>query len=185
MATANVHVRPARYTDHGAIATILEDFTRLHHGWRPGFFRPTLIGFTEAVFQTWIAEPDELNLVAEIGGSVVGYTRAGRFSGGFSNEFVFPRRGVHVGVLAVAQQVRRRGVGRALFRAVEVWAEAFEAETIGLDVNPLNATARAFYTSLGYDPVNEYRTKTLRRIKRFEADSSTAAQSDGAETIPR
>ena len=169
MAAANVTVRPARYTDHGAIADILEGFTIQHHDWRPNFFRPALIGFTTAVFQTWLTEPDELNLAAEIDGSVVGYTRAGRYSG-FANEFVFPRRGVHVGVLAVAAGARRKGVGRALFRAVEDWANAFEAETIGLDVSPLNATARAFYASLGYDPVNEYRTKTLRHMKRFEAD---------------
>ena len=106
-----------------------------HHHWRPNFFRPALIGFTPAVFQTWLAEPDGLNLAAEIDDSVVGYTRAGRYSG-FANEFVFPRRGVHVGVLAVALQARRQGVGRALFQAVEDWANAFEAETIGLDVSP-------------------------------------------------
>jgi GNAT superfamily N-acetyltransferase len=169
MSATGVHVRPARYTDHGAIAVILDDFMMQHHAWRPNFFRPTLIGFTPAVFQSWIAEPDELNLAAEIGEGVVGYTRAFRFSG-FANEFVFPRRGVHVGVLAVAPQARRRGVGRALFQAVEDWANAFEAETIGLDMAPMNSTARAFYASLGYDVVNEYRSKTLRRVRRFEAD---------------
>jgi GNAT superfamily N-acetyltransferase len=169
MATASVRVRPARYTDHGAIAAILDDFMLQHHAWRPNFFRPSLIGFTPAVFQGWLAEPDELNLAAEIEDSVVGYTRAGRYCG-FANEFVFPRRGVHVGVLAVAPQARRQGVGRALFRAVEDWANAFEAESIGLDMSPLNATARAFYATLGYDLVNEYRARPLRRVKRFETD---------------
>ena len=169
MAAADVRVRPAQYSDHGAIAGILEDFMLQHHHWRPNFFRPALIGFTPAVFATWLAEPDALNLVAEIDDGVVGYTRAGRYSG-FANEFVFPRRGVHVGVLAVALQARRQGVGRALFRAVESRAEEFEAEFIGLDVSPLNAAARAFYAALGYAPVNEYRSKTLRRIERFEAD---------------
>jgi GNAT superfamily N-acetyltransferase len=169
MAATSVHVRPARYTDHGPIAVILDDFMTQHYLWRPNRFRPAIIGFTPAVFQSWLAEPDELNLAAEIEDSVVGYTRAGRYSG-FANEFVFPRRGVHVGVLAVAPQARRQGVGRALFQAVEDWANAFEAETIGLDMSPMNATARAFYATLGYDLVNEYRTKTLRRIKRFEAD---------------
>lgn len=169
MATTGVHIRPARYTDYGAIAAILDEFMAQHHGWRPNFFRPGLIGFTPAIFQSWLAEPDELNLAAEIENSVVGYTRADRYSG-FGNEFVFPRCGVHVGVLAVAPQARRKGVGRALFQAVEDWANAFDAETIGLDVSPLNATARAFYAALGYHCVNEYRTKTLRHVKRFEAD---------------
>jgi ribosomal protein S18 acetylase RimI-like enzyme len=169
MATASVQVRPARYTDHGAVAAIFDEFMALHHGWRPNFFRPTLIGFTPAIFQRWLDEPDALNLVAEIGGSVAGYTRAGRYSG-FSNEFIFPRRGVHVGVLAVAAQARRQGIGRALFEAVEEWAKAWEAEAIGLDMAPLNAAARAFYEALGYRVVNEYRAKPLRRIHRFETD---------------
>lgn len=169
MAAASVHVRPARWTDHGAIARIFDDFMALHHGWRPDFFRRSLIGFTPAVFQGWLEEPDALNLAAEISGSVVGYTRAGRF-GNFCNEFIFPRRGVHVGVLAVAPQARRQGVGRALFAAVEDWANAWEADVIGLDMAPLNATARAFYEALGYRVVNEYRAKPLRRVRRFEAD---------------
>jgi GNAT superfamily N-acetyltransferase len=169
MAAASVHVRPARWTDHGAVALILDDFMALHHGWRPNFFRRSLIGFTPAIFQGWLDELNALNLVAEIDGSVVGYARAVRFSG-FSNEFIFPRRGVHVGVLAVAPQARRQGVGRALFAAVEEWADAFAAEVIGLDMAPLNATARAFYDALGYHVVNEYRAKPLRRVRRFEAD---------------
>jgi len=169
MVAENVHVRAARYTDHSAIAAVFDDFMAMHHRWRPSFFRPTLIGFTPAIFQSWLDEPDALNLAAEIRGSVVGYLRAGRFSG-FSNEFIFPRRGVHVGVLAVAPQARRNGVGRALFQAVEEWANAYEAEFIGLDMAPQNATARAFYAALGYDLVNEYRAKPLRQVKRFEAD---------------
>ena len=169
MATASVCVRPAQHTDFDSVAAMLDDFMAQHHGWQPSRFRPTLIGFTPALFQTWIANPDELNLVAAFGANVVGYTRASRFSG-FSNEFILPRRGVHVGLLMVASQSRRHGVGRALFAAVEDWAKAFEAEFIGLDMSPMNATARSFYTALGYDLTNEYRVKPLRRVKRFEAD---------------
>ena len=34
----------------------------------------------------------------------------------------------------------------------------------------VGSESAAHYASLGYDPVNEYRTKTLCHIKRFEAD---------------
>lgn len=169
MAAASVHVRPARHTDHSAISAILDDFMAQHNVWQPSRFRPALIGFTPAMLQTWLEQPDELNLAAEIDGSLVGYTRAFRFSG-FSNEFIFPRHGVHVGLLAVAREARRKGVGRALLQAVEEWANAFEAEFIGLDMSPQNAAARTFYVELGYELANEFRVKPLRRPRRFEAD---------------
>ena len=169
MAAASVHVRPAHHSDFGAVSPIVDDFMAQHHRWQPSRFRPTLIGFTPAVFQSWIAHPDELNLVAAIDSGVVGYTRASRFAGS-SNEFILPRRGVHVGLLMVAPNARRNGAGRALFQSVENWANASGAEFIGLDMSPQNATARAFYAALGYDLVNEYRAKTLRQVRRFEAD---------------
>jgi ribosomal protein S18 acetylase RimI-like enzyme len=47
--------------------------------------------------------------------------------------------------------------------------EEFEAEYVGLNVNPRNETAKAFYAALGYDVGSEYRAKTLRRVARLGA----------------
>jgi GNAT superfamily N-acetyltransferase len=170
MTSDEIRVRRALHTDWPAVAAIAEEFMALHHAWHPSRFRRALIGFTPALFQTWLVDPEELNLAAELAGEVVGYARATRF-GGFSNEFIFPRRGVHVGLLMVASSVHRRGVGRALLKAVEAWAADHEAEAVGLDMSPHNETGRAFYAALGFDLSNEYRVKTLRKVRRFENET--------------
>jgi len=170
MPAAAANVRPATHADFGAIAAMLGDFMAQHHGWHPDEFRPTLLGFTPAIFQGWLDQPNTLHLAAEIGGSVVGYASSSSFSG-FANDFMFARPGVHIAFIVVAQAMRRKGVGRALFGAIEAWARESDAEYIGLNVTPLNDGARAFYASLGYDLRNEYRTKTIREVRRFEADA--------------
>lgn len=163
----SIHVRPARHRDFGAVAELLRDFAAQHHHWQPEQFRPAFLGFTAAIFATWLDRPDELILAAECEGEVVGYASASR-SAGVSGTATFPRRSVHIALIVVAADRRRLGVGRALFSAIEAWAAEFNAEYVGLFVSPQNDSAKAFYTSLGYDPTGEVRAKTLRHVKRFE-----------------
>ena len=125
-----------------------------------------MIGFTEAILQSWIEEPDTLHLVAETGGRIAGYASAFRFAGSGS-DFTYPRRRVHVGIIGVAADHRRTGIGRALFVSIEAWAEDYGAEYVGLNVNAENEAAKAFYTALGYLPEGESRVKTLRQVKRM------------------
>jgi GNAT superfamily N-acetyltransferase len=169
MTATGVATRSASYRDCAAIGAILDTFAAQHHAWNPGQFRPAVIGFTPAIFQTWLDRPDDLHLVAEIDGIVVGYAGASRYDG-FASELMFARPGVHVFLLVVAAWAQRRGVGRALFQAIEAWAVEHEVEAIGFNMSAENKTARAFYAALGYDLANEYRVKTLRRVRRFEAD---------------
>jgi GNAT superfamily N-acetyltransferase len=65
--------------------------------------------------------------------------------------------------------MRRNGIGRALFAAIEAWAHERDVEFIGLNVSPFNE-ARAFYAALGYDLNTEHRLKTIRKVRRFEAE---------------
>ena len=166
MPDAAVNVRPARHDDFPAVATLLNDFTAQHNRWQPGLFRPAVLGFTEAIFQSWIEQPDALHLVAGSGSQIAGYASAYRFSGSAS-EFTYLRRGVYVGIIGVAADNRRAGIGRALFASIEAWAEDYGAEYIALNVNAQNEAAKAFYAALGYLPDSESRTRTLRQVKRM------------------
>jgi len=56
----------------------------------------------------------------------------------------------HVADLAVTEDSRRLGVGRALMYAAEAWARARGLAVLSLDVWSTNERARAFYGSLGY-----------------------------------
>lgn len=159
-------IRPALWTDHRALQPIIDDFAALHHRIDPSF-RPRWIGFTEAIFQTWLDVPDDLHLVAEHEGQIVGYVWVGCGSGSPGN-YLFMRRNLFVYVVAVAKQHHRLGIGRALFAAVEVAARDFDAEIIQLSVLPGNKRARAFYANLGYVATNETLTKTLKTVHRLD-----------------
>jgi ribosomal protein S18 acetylase RimI-like enzyme len=166
MPTAKVNIRPAHYTDFDAISEMMKGFMALHHRWQPELFRTALLGFTAAIFQGWLERKNELHLAAEVEGVVSGYACAASWDG-WGNDLIWPRRNVFVQIVVVAPAKRRSGIGRALFAAIEAWAAEFEAEYIGLNVSPLNETARAFYAALGYEASNEHRAKNLRKITRI------------------
>lgn len=68
----------------------------------------------------------------------------------------------HVADLAVAENARRIGVGRALMQAGEAWAREQGLPFLSLDVWSTNERALAFYRSLGY------RTESLCLIKALD-----------------
>jgi ribosomal protein S18 acetylase RimI-like enzyme len=161
------NIRPASHTDFDVVAALLKDFIAHHHRWQPDQFRPAILGFTPAIFQTWLIRPNELHLAAERDGAVAGYAWANRWYNP-GTDFTYPRRSAHIAMIVVSPEHRRGGIGSALFRAIETWAEEFGAEYVGLNVSPLNSSAQAFYSAVGYGPAGEFRSKTLRRIKRHE-----------------
>jgi ribosomal protein S18 acetylase RimI-like enzyme len=162
-------IRPALWTDHAQLVPIVDAFAALHHAMDPSF-RPRWMGFTAAIFQTCLDEPGDVHLVAEQDGVIAGYVWAGMGTGNSAN-YLFMRRNVFVYVLAVAEAYRRKGIGRALFQAIERAAHDFDAEIIQLAVLPANDRAKAFYRSLGYATTNETLTKPLKTIKRIDGMS--------------
>jgi ribosomal protein S18 acetylase RimI-like enzyme len=56
----------------------------------------------------------------------------------------------HVADLAVREEARRMGIGRALMQAGEAWARERGLSVLSLDVWSTNERALAFYRSLGY-----------------------------------
>ncbi|MFI9340607.1 GNAT family N-acetyltransferase [Streptomyces sp. NPDC052773] len=85
------------------------------------------------------------HLVAELDGRVVGYIRLGFPTPLPSNAHVRQIRG-----LAVAEEARGKGVGRALLRAAVEDARARGFRRITLRVLGHNAPARALYASEGF-----------------------------------
>ncbi|MCX4739609.1 GNAT family N-acetyltransferase [Streptomyces antibioticus] len=89
--------------------------------------------------------PPEEYLVAESGGRVVGYVRLGRPTPLDCNAHVRQIQG-----LAVADEARGRGVGRALVRAAVEETRRRGARRITLRVLGHNAPARRLYESEGF-----------------------------------
>ncbi|MEV6111765.1 GNAT family N-acetyltransferase [Streptomyces sp. NPDC052109] len=84
-------------------------------------------------------------LVAEAEGRVVGYVRLARPTPLASNAHVLQIQG-----LAVAEEVRGRGLGRALIRAAAEAARGRGARRLTLRVLGHNAPARALYEAEGF-----------------------------------
>lgn len=175
MTAAAITTRPARYTDFTAVSQLIKDFLQHHQAWRPDLVRGEPMGFTEAIFQTWLDEPDTLYLVAEKDHAVVGFASANRWQS-TGSVFNYAEKGAYITLISVSPAHQRQGVGHALFKTIEQWAQDFGAEQVGLTVNDRNVAAKAFYESVGYSVSNEYRVKTLRRIQRFTSPPAPSAR---------
>lgn len=81
------------------------------------------------------------NLVAKLGGEVVGYLFA---------MWIFDE--MHVNKIAVDAGVRRRGVANALMARCFAFAREQGVETISLEVRKSNDGAQAFYRRLAFKP---------------------------------
>ncbi|MEQ1649539.1 MAG: GNAT family N-acetyltransferase [Hyphomicrobiaceae bacterium] len=159
-------IRAARWSDHAELKPIVDAFAEMHSRWDPGF-RSRWLGFTAAIFQTWLQASDEFHLVAVRDGKVVGYTSGGKFLGN-DGIHLFSRRNIFVYTLVVAETERGQGIGRKLFAAIEDQAREHDAEIIQLNVTTANTDAKAFYDKLGYVSSSETRTKVVQHVKRYE-----------------
>lgn len=83
-------------------------------------------------------------LVAVVGDVVVGVISA-RPTGHFSGEC-----DAYIGELAVDRCAVRQGVGRLLVEAARTWARDQGLANLTLQTGAFNATARAFYSALGF-----------------------------------
>ncbi|BCJ27541.1 GNAT family N-acetyltransferase [Actinocatenispora sera] len=101
----------------------------------------------ERAVRGWVADAiagTEPVWVAALDGRVVGFVHAGEH-----RHFTGERDG-YVGELVVAADAARAGVGRALMDAAHRWAADRGLRRLTLETGAANATARAFYRSLGY-----------------------------------
>lgn len=83
---------------------------------------------------------------AESGGDLVGVARG-----------CVVRGWLHVSVLAVADEHRRRGLGRSLMAGLNTWAAGLGARGQVLQVAVDNARALALYSSMGFRESHRYR----------------------------
>ncbi len=86
--------------------------------------------------ETWLALENE---------RIVGFVLVGRE----------PQRVGHIVTIDVIEEKRRAGVGKALMKVVEEWAEKESLQLLCLETAQDNRPAQAFYSSMGYVKVEE------------------------------
>jgi ribosomal protein S18 acetylase RimI-like enzyme len=102
-------------------------------------------GKKETLLAGLAATPNAFSLLAYLDGQAVGLANC--FTG-FSTFAMKPLVNVHD--IAVDPDFRGRGIGRALFAAIEAEARAIGAAKVTLEVLSGNERAKGLYRSLGY-----------------------------------
>lgn len=142
-------VRPASLTDYQAIRDLLHDSDTYHAKHLPATACvPDRPRFSRGEMSELLSNDNCLLLVAEARGAIAGFLEASLRFPTAPDEAPSPWCGVNS--LAVRDSSRRRGLGTALMRAAERWAESKGVTQLRLTVYEFNAGARLLYERLGY-----------------------------------
>lgn len=142
----NIVVRYAKNSDYDMVEVLMKQVQQMHVEWRPDIYKMGEIVLPKDVFEKAVVEKNFL--VAEVEGMVIGllffyvYHR--------ENDNSVARDVLFVDSMAVHEDYRRQGIGRALFDYVKAMAKEKQIATIELSVNAKNADAMAMYRKYGF-----------------------------------
>ena len=106
--------------------------------------------YSDYFYESLLAELPEAFLVAEVNGKLVGYIMC-KTEYGFSNfkKLGFVKKG-HVVSVAVLEEHRKKGIGRALIEEAIVGAKIKKADELYLEVRCSNNEAVRLYEKIGF-----------------------------------
>ncbi|MEI7743041.1 MAG: GNAT family N-acetyltransferase [Chloroflexota bacterium] len=155
-------VRRATPADLDGMTTVYLSLAAHHQGLAPDAYRVPEPAETRERFRRMLDTDDgqSLHLVAVADGHVLGaldvFMDGVPGPGGTRR----PLRTATVGV-AVLDEMRGRGIGTALMRAAEEWANLTGIDGLRLEVDVRNVRAERLYRSLGYHPQTTLMLKPL------------------------
>jgi len=159
-------IRAATARDLDALLPIIDEVDALHREHLPHIFqkpegaprdREYMLGVLAdeacALFVAHAAEPARSDFegpaLSHVEGEILGFVQL-VIRDAPPIPILVPRRVAIVETLAVRDRYRRTGIGRALMRRAECWAEDRGASEIELSVYQFNQAAMSFYRELGY-----------------------------------
>jgi ribosomal protein S18 acetylase RimI-like enzyme len=155
-------VREALPADFPAISRLFEEVDQLHSEAEPGVFQnPVPSGRSPQFLDRKLDALDVGMFVAEQAGEVVGFAIV-RLSSAPDIPVLRPRRFAYLEDIVVAARVSRHGIGRALMRQVEAWAENQGADRVELTVWEFNRNAIDFYAALGYRTDYRWMSRSIK-----------------------
>ena len=142
-------IRDLTISDFDAVNNIFMQMQYLHVEHRPDLYRkidkPTTTKAWD--YETSLENKDMIMVGAEADGRIVGFCIAEiRRS---ESKALTPRISAHIKNLAVDENYRRKGIGKALYHEAVKRGKACGAEAVDLKVFSFNNNAIAFYKSLG------------------------------------
>lgn len=156
-----VAIRAATARDLDALLPIIDEVDALHREHLPHVFQdPHGPPRDRAYLLELLADESYEVFVAEVEGEIVGFVQV-NIRETPPIPILVPRRVAAVENLAVREEFRRMGIGRALMRHAQRWAEELGASEIELTVFEFNQAAVSFYHSLGYAASSRRMSKRL------------------------
>ena len=146
----NIMVRYAENSDYEMVEVLMKQVQQMHVEWRPDIYKMGATVLPKDIFEKAVIEQNFL--VAEIAGNVVGllffyvYHR--------ENDTSVTRDVLFVDSMAVHEDFRGQGIGRALFDYVKSMAKEKQIAAIELSVNAKNTDAMAMYRKYGFGEKN-------------------------------
>lgn len=153
-------IRRARPTDHAQVARLLAETDRFHTALLPDVFRIAEPIATAQWYGRTLAQPGGTILVAEASGVLRGVLWITEQHTP-EDAVLIPRRYAYIEEVVVAEGHRGQGIGSALLREAERWAQSRGIDQVVLSVWEANDEAIGFYQHLGYETVRRRMRKPL------------------------
>ena len=162
-------IRAATEDDIDALNQIIGDVDALHREHLPHIFqepdgpardREYMLGvLADESCGFFVAEAEE-PIASRTEGAILGFVQL-TIRDTPPIPILVPRRIAFVETLAVREEVRRMGIGRALMDHAQCWAGEQGATEIDLTVHEFNQVAMSFYRRLGYATSSRRMSKRL------------------------
>lgn len=156
-------IRKAMLQDYDELCGLMAEVDELHRINLPQRFREPEGPTREwEYFRSVIADENVGFFVAEDDGELVGFVHV-VVRDSRDIPILVPRRYAFIDSIAVREELRGTGIGRALMERAHEWAVSMGAPKMELNVFEFNEDAVAFYRKLGYRTVWREMSRPLQR----------------------
>ena len=141
-------IRPMAEQDVENVTSLLCELHMLHYTERPDIYIDSEKPFSEKTLRDLMSNSVPI-LVAQRENEIIGVCMASyKIS---QNPLCTKRKIGYIEAIYVKDNMRRRGIGKALYKAISDTVKESGAETIELNVYDFNTEAKAFYESVGME----------------------------------
>ena len=141
-------IRRAENRDKPRLGELLSQVLMVHHNARPDLFKGGAKKYTDAELDVILADESRPIFVAEENDEVLGYAFC-VFIQHLDNNILTDVKTLYIDDLCVDENIRGRGIGRALYNYVIEYAKACGCYNVTLNVWADNKSALAFYEKIG------------------------------------
>jgi ribosomal protein S18 acetylase RimI-like enzyme len=141
-------IRHAEIKDKPRLGELLSQVLEVHHHARPDIFKSGAKKYTDAELDGILADESRPIFVAEENGEVLGYAFC-IFVQHKDSNILTDIKTLYIDDLCVDENIRGKGIGRALYNFVVEYAKTCGCYNVTLNVWADNKSALAFYESIG------------------------------------